>query len=114
MPLIQPVQLSGSSVVTSVAVPSGANGKSDSIDMDGKTPRSIQTPSDWVTSNITFEGSHNGTDFVPIVGLTLEAVEASQGVAIDPVAFGLWPYIKVVSVTDQTEEKTVQLISQVV
>lgn len=108
------VQVSGSTAVQAVEVPSGAGGKSAAVDLEGRTPRCIQTPSGWTTSDVTFEGSFDGETFVPIVGVTLEAVEASQGVAIDPVLFGLWPYVKVVSTTDQSSAKTVQLISGVV
>lgn len=110
----QGIKMAAGIHVETVQIASGANGKTASIPTRGRTPRAVQTPAGFVTSDLTFEGSHDGTTFVPIVGLTLSAVEASQGVAIDPVLFGLWPFIKIVSVTDQTAARDVQLISQVV
>ncbi len=104
-----------------VTVPTGASGASEPVDLREYRLVGIRTPSDWVTSNITFQSSAAvGGTYVDVVdnvpaAVTLTAIPASRH-AVVPVSLAprLGSFIKILSTTTQTAGKTVGLILEAV
>ncbi len=108
-------------VEMNVTVPTGASGASEAVDLREYRILGIRTPSNWVTSNITFQSSDAvaGT-YVDIVNatpaaLTLTAIPASRHVTM-PDLFGgrIGSFIKILSTTTQTANKTVGLVLEAI
>ena len=101
-----------------VTVPTGASGTSDAVSTKGRRLVGIQLPTGWVTSNIQFDVSFDGVTYVGAVdaaaaAIALVAAVAAKYIALKPSdAAGaiIAPCIKVISVTSQGANRTVQLI----
>jgi len=81
-----------------------ANGESTSGTIDARLRQivGLQMPAAWSTASLTFDGSFDGTTFVPIHhgagAYTINAAAgaaASLGVSLDPEAFAPWPYVQI-------------------
>ena len=62
----------------------------------------LQMPAAWTAASLTFDGSHDGTTFVPIHhgagAYTITAAQganASLGVSLAKEAFAAWPYVRI-------------------
>ena len=62
----------------------------------------LQMPAAWGAASLTFDGSHDGTTFVPIHhgagAYTITAAQgaaASLGVSLAAEAFAPWPYVRI-------------------
>ena len=86
----------------------------------------IQMPAAWTAASLTFDGSHDGTTFVPIHhgagAYTITAAQgaaASLGVSLDKEAFAPWPYVRIRSgvigtYVNQAAERTLQVLTRAV
>jgi hypothetical protein len=105
-----------------------ANGASTSgiVDLDGGERQivGLQMPAAWTTASLTFDGSHDGTTFVPIHhgagAYTITAAQgaaASLGVSLAAEAFAPWAYVKIRSgvigtYVNQGAERTIKVLTK--
>ena len=77
---------------------------SNTIDTEGGRRQivGLQMPAAWTAASLTFDGSHDGTTFVPIHhGAGAYAITAAQGaaaslgVSLAKEAFAGWPYVRI-------------------
>lgn len=81
--------------------------KSASVDTRGRNLVGFQTEANWLTGNVSLEGSNDDTTFVPLLDVTGTAysatsVAASYGLQIDWSVTLAYRYIKFVSSVSQT------------
>ena len=86
----------------------------------------IQMPAAWTAASLTFDGSHDGTTFVPIHhgagAYTITAAQgaaASLGVSLAAEAFAPWPFVRIRSgvigtYVNQAAERTLQVLTRAV
>ena len=71
---------------------------SDALDIQGARLTGIRMPADWTAASLTFEVSENGTDFGPLYNSLGEVVytvaAAGRCIAIDPMDFVAWRFVK--------------------
>lgn len=86
---------------------------SDAIDLLGTFLVGLIIPANFDGTQVQFEGSRDGTNFVPLYNtsgsrLTVTVTAATlTGVSICPQDFAMWRYIKLVSVTTQATTSSV-------
>jgi len=109
--------------VVSAVIANGAS-ISGAIDTRLRQLVGLQMPAAWSTASLTFDGSFDGTTYVPIHhgagAYTINAAAgaaASLGVSLDPEAFAPWPYVKIRSgvigtYVNQGAERTIQVLTR--
>ena len=110
--------------VKTVTIASGATGLSDIIDLEGYQLFGIQMPATWVTANITFQTSFDGTTFQDAyddsgLEITLQALQGKNiSVDINALKLAPWKYVKFRSGTsgtpvDQTATRVLKIVAKV-
>ena len=110
--------------VKTVTILSGATGLSDIIDLEGYQLFGIQMPATWVTANITFQTSFDGTTFQDAyddsgLEITLQALQGKNiSVDINALKLAPWKYVKFRSGTsgtpvDQTATRVLKIVAKV-
>ena len=110
--------------VKTVTILSGATGLSDIIDLEGYQLFGIQMPATWVTANITFQTSFDGTTFQDAyddsgLEITLQALQGKNiSVDINALKLAPWKYVKFRSGTsgtpvDQTATRILKIVAKV-
>ena len=80
----------------------------------------LQMPDAWTAASLTFEGSHDGTTFVPIYhGAGEYTITAAMGAAVDcgvslaKEAFAGWPFVRIVSENTQSgADRTIKVLTR--
>ena len=84
----------------------------------------LQMPAAWTAASLTFDGSHDGTTFVPIyhgsgaytITAAMGAAEDS-GVSLAKEAFAPWPYVRIRSgvigtYVAQGDDRTIKVLTR--
>ncbi len=98
-----------------VTVANGAQ-SSDAIDLDGRTPMAIVTPSALTGTSLSFEASANGTTYYDVY-TTAGAVRsitigASRYIPLEPNYFFGIKFIKLKCGSAQAAERTIMLLAR--
>ena len=106
-------------------IASGATGLSGSVHLGGPDRGTslvaIQMPATWVTANLTFQASWDGTNFFNVHAAdgteVVVTAAASRWIILDPADFASASYVKVRSCTsatpvDQTATRTIVLVTR--
>ena len=97
---------------------------SGTIDTTNRQIVGLQMPAAWTAASLTFDGSHDGTTFVPIyhgsgaytITAAMGAAEDS-GVSLDKEAFAPWPYVRIRSgvigtYVAQGDDRTIKVLTR--
>lgn len=87
--------------------------KSNAIDLSGTYLVGLIIPANFDGTQLQFEGSRDGTTFVPLYnsGGTRQTITVTAatltGISIAPTDFSMWRFLKLVAVTTQMTTDTV-------
>ena len=97
---------------------------SGTIDTTNRQIVGLQMPAAWTAASLTFDGSHDGTTFVPIyhgsgaytITAAMGAAEDS-GVSLAKEAFAPWPYVRIRSgvigtYVAQGDDRTIKVLTR--
>ena len=97
---------------------------SNTIDTTNRQVVGLQMPAAWTAASLSFDGSHDGTTFVPIhhgagayVVTAAQGAAASLGVSLAKEAFAAWPYVRIRSgvigaYVDQDAARTIKVFTR--